>query len=215
MLIKPLGVDIEDFASNLRHAQKLKERFSIKGQFVIGFVGALSTYHGVNYLIEAAKRLNITHPDKILIVIVGWSSRGEILKSRVESLGLQNVIFTGNVDKRDIADYYKIFDVGVIPDCEESMYPIKVLEYGIFNLCPLVPEYFIFKEIISEPDSGYFFQPRNSKSLSDKILQMYKERDNCSSCGNKWNLYVSQNFKWKDTVKEVIGAFSNHIINRS
>lgn len=207
-LVKPLGVEIGDFKYNAVHVDELKHQFKIGYKFVVGFVGAISTYHGVNYLIECAKYLNKDYSDNIVIVIVGWSKEGDILKRRVEEYGLHNVIFTGKVHKSEVADYYEVFNVGVIPDSEETMYPIKVLEYGAFSICPLVPEYPVFTDIISENKNGYFFRPKDPYSLFEAIVRMYKEREQCAVYGKNWSDFVKGNFRWKDSVSPIVKALN-------
>lgn len=208
-LVKTLGIEDSNFMGNMLKARKLRDNLNIQDRFVVGFVGAISSYHGVQYLIDAAEYLFRTGEDKILIIIIGWSKEGERLKRRVEEEGILNVLFTGKVNKEEIADYYSLMDVGVIPDADPIMYPIKVLEYGIFSLPPLVPNYKVFEDIIIDNFNGYFFEMRNAESLADCIVRLSHQRDECSRVGRQWKENVSENFKWKDTVREVVNALRN------
>ena len=205
-LVKHLGVDFDAFNQDENRITELKRRYGIEGKFIVGFVGAISTYHGINYLIEAAAAVQKSNFQDIIFLIIGWSKEGEKLKRKAEEMGLKNIIFAGKVDKSVVSEYYRLFDVGVIPDAEEGIYPIKVLEYGKFGICPLAPDYLIFRDIIKEGESGYFFRPRDAHSLSENVLKIYKEREGIIDIGRNWMSYVKDNFQWGDTVKDVIKA---------
>lgn len=202
-VVKTLGVNDEEFGFDNGQIRILKDRYNLHNKFVIGFVGAISTYHGVNYLIDAANHIH-EKKSEIVIMVVGWSREGESLKKRAEESGLTNVIFTGKVDKSEVANYYKLFDVGVIPDCEESIYPIKVLEYGLMELSPLVPEYRVFNEIIIPGETGYYFHPKDSVSLANSILRLSNEREKVKAYARNWSNFVKENFKWKNAVRDII-----------
>lgn len=202
-LVKTLGIDPVDIVPK-SVVEKLKTDLGINGKFTVGFVGAISTYHGVNLLIDAARILKHSGVSEVVIVIVGWSKEGEKLKEVVDLEGLNNVVFTGKVDKSKVANYYSMFDVGVIPDAEEGIYPIKVLEYGNFKNCPLIPNYEVFKEVITDERTGYYFDARNAESIAETIIRMNSNTENVLECAVRWNEYVRANFNWKDTVREIV-----------
>jgi len=208
ILVKTLGVEFSNFKYDEASFAQLLEKYSTKNKFVVGFAGAISTYHGVKYLIEAASFLHKKNCSEIILMIVGWSKEGERLKKIVEEKNLDNVIFTGRVNKKDIPNYYKLFTVGVIPNAEENLYPIKVLEYGVFKLCPIVPDYPVFKDIIVEGETGYYFQPQNSLSLSQIILNLFNNQEGCNQAGQRWHAHVKEYFEWKNTVRPIIDALS-------
>lgn len=207
-LVKPLGIEVDQFNFNRVQVDELVKRFNLADKFVFGFVGAISTYHGVNYLIDAAALLGNEYRNKIIILIVGWSKEGEALKLRAEKAQLSNVIFAGKVTKTEVSDYYKLMNVGIIPDCEQSMYPIKVLEYGMFGLCPLVPDYPVFTDMITEEVNGFLFKPKDPESLAKKMVEMYHVRDKVKDHGDKWSGFVRGNFQWKDSVSPIVNALT-------
>ena len=203
-VVKTLGVEPADFRFDVDAVQALKSKYQLGDKFVVGFVGAISTYHGVNYLIDAAEALQSRRIEDVIILIVGWSREGEALKQKAIEKGLKNVIFTGTVDKSQVANYYKLMHVGVIPDCEQGIYPIKVLEYGLMGLCPLVPEYQVFKEIIFSEKNGFYFSPKNAESLAQMISQTNEKRWEVEACAHDWNKFVISNFEWKNSVHEIV-----------
>jgi glycosyltransferase involved in cell wall biosynthesis len=141
-------------------------------------------------------------------VIVGWSKEAEELKLRAQKLNLTNVIFTGRVDKNMVPLYYKMFDVGVIPDSEPTIYPVKVLEYGAYGLSPVVPDYEVFHEIIVDKVHGFYFEKNNTVSLADLLVGMF-ETKTYETVAKNWQEKVLSDCTWENSVKGLVMAVNS------
>lgn len=202
IVVKPLGVSVLDNATDDNEINQLKLHYGLDNKKVVGFVGAISKYHGVDLLLECASILHNKNVKDIAVVIVGWSREAEQLKLKAEELHLTNLIFTGRVDKSKIPLYYKMFDVGVIPNSEPTIYPVKVLEYGAFGLCPVVPDYEVFHEIITNKEHGVYFQKNNPTSLANILLELFED-NSYSKIAIKWQQKVLLDYTWETTVKRL------------
>jgi len=209
---KPLGVNVDDYPADSQKVNELMAAFQIEHKFVCGFIGAVSKYHGVDILIETAGML--MGDSSIIFLLVGWSEEAKRLKQIAEDRGLTNVIFVGRVDKSEVGNFYDLFDIGIIPDADETLYPIKVLEYGAFRLCPLVPDYPVFKEIIENGVNGYTFIPKNPISLATRITEI-KRNNIHEKIGNAWHHSVNENFKWEKTVVGLVQSIEDVVSKRA
>ena len=169
----------------------LKKSLNIQDKLVIGFLGMISSYHGIYYLLEAARHLKLR--SDIVIMIVGGSKELDNIRKIIETENL-NIIATGRVAKEEVGMYYELFNVGVVPDAIENIYPVKVLEYGLFGICPLVPQYKCFEEIIEEKVTGYYFKPKNAKNMAEVIISLSGEKSSVIDCGSTWHKKVIENF---------------------
>ncbi len=80
----------------------LKDELGLSGKTVIGFIGTLTAYEGLELLIEAFKQ-NSRSRDDIRVLIVGDGAISDQLKAMVENENLQGkVIFTGRVRMRKL-----------------------------------------------------------------------------------------------------------------
>lgn len=202
IIVKPLGISINDRLVDEIEVEQIKLKHGLLNKRVVGFVGAISKYHGVDLLIECANVLHVRGVTDIAIVIVGWSKEAEELKLKSEKLNLTNVIFTGRVDKNIVPLYYRVFDVGVIPDSEPTIYPVKVLEYGAYGLCPVVPDYEVFREIIEDKVNGFYFKKNNSVSLADLLVHMFDIKT-YDAVAKNWQKKVLSDCTWENGVKEI------------
>lgn len=209
IIVKPLGISVSNRLVDEIDVEQLKQKYGLLNKKVVGFVGAISKYHGVDLLVECASILHSRNIKDIAIVIVGWSKEAEELKLRAQKLHLTNLIFTGRVDKNLIPIYYKMFDVGVIPNSEPTIYPVKVLEYGAYGLCAAVPDYEVFHEIISDKEEGFYFKKNSPVSLADLLVTMF-ETPTYKIVAKNWQQKVLHTCTWDKSVDK-IALFINKI----
>ncbi|MES2567392.1 MAG: glycosyltransferase family 4 protein [Bacteroidota bacterium] len=208
IVVKPLGISLAEGSFTMAEVEQLKQKYDLQHKKVVGFVGAISKYHGVDFLVDMARILLEKKITDIAIVIVGWSGEAQELKLKAEKLNLSNVIFTGRVDKKIIPLYYQMFDVGVIPDSEPTIYPVKVLEYGAYGLCPVVPDYKVFDEIMINKVHGFYFKKKNSYSLAELLIGIFKSTS-YKTVANNWQQKVLSDCTWEKSVRGVVTVLND------
>jgi glycosyltransferase involved in cell wall biosynthesis len=102
-------------------------------RFVLGFVGSLKPWHGVEILMESFLRLHDLF-DGYRLLIVGDGPMREWIESFCRDHGLEScVTMTGNVDHDSVGSYLAKMDVGLAPYPELPAFyfsPLKVWEYA-------------------------------------------------------------------------------------
>ncbi len=64
------------------------------GAFVVGLASSFIPHHGVEYVLEAAKQLQETHPD-VEFQLMGFGQGYAAMKEKAAKLGLRNTVFLG------------------------------------------------------------------------------------------------------------------------
>ena len=190
---KDLGVNLINEKNEIKDVREL---YDIKNKFVVGFVGYFMPYQNIHLLLEAAKKM-LKNQD-VIFLFVGGGKLLNSFKQFAKNNLLDNTIFTGIVDKNDVASYYKAIDLAVIPDCAHHMYPVKYLEYAQNNLPIVMPRYAVFKEFY-ENESVYekmSFRPKDSFSLVQTLNKLLKEKSNLSNYSSFTSHYVKENKTW-------------------
>ncbi len=90
----------------------LRKRFDINGRFpVIGTVARFIPWKGHAHIVEAARRVVQLHP-RAIFLFCGMGGEQERIKRQVEAAGLMDhVVFTGWVDRKDMASFYGLLDI--------------------------------------------------------------------------------------------------------
>ncbi len=115
--VVPLGIDVGRFASNGNgsangHRVHLRRRWGIPEEaFVVGFVGRMRYYKGLDHLVRAMARVPAAR-----LLLVGDGPLRRRLQQLTASLGVSGrVTFAGDVSDSDLPAYYRAADLFVLP----------------------------------------------------------------------------------------------------
>lgn len=134
--VLPNGVDVQRFRpptsdADSRARGELRARLGLAGADVVGFVGSLKPWHGVDVLVAAMGRLAAAHPAAHLLV-VGDGPQRAALDHQVAELGLgHRVTFTGAVPADAVPAHVAAMDLCTAPFLPAPDFyfsPLKVAE---------------------------------------------------------------------------------------
>jgi glycosyltransferase involved in cell wall biosynthesis len=128
--VLPNGVEPDLFPHDAAEPA-VRERFAGPGEFLVGFVGSLKPWHGVDVLLEAFRLLPAS--EGFRLAIVGEGPERARLEAQTQALGLSNrVVFTGAVAHEEVPALLAAMDAvaAPYPEMEEFYFsPLKVFEY--------------------------------------------------------------------------------------
>lgn len=134
--------------------EALRKSFNLDGKYIIGFIGSIFPYHGVDRLIDAFGRLRIGN-DQLMLLIAGDGEILPQLQSYAHSLGIANrVIFTGRIPHAIAATYIALMDVCVMPHSNWYGSPVKVFEYGALGKTIVAPDLSPLRDVIVPDKHG-------------------------------------------------------------
>lgn len=140
--VVPLGIDINYLKnSNAKKINLSKD----KDEKIILFVGRLSYYKGVEYLIEAMQW--VIRKSKLLIL--GDGKLRAQLEERSRFLGVQDrVIFLGKLSQEELKYCYEVCDIFVLPSVEVSeAFGLVLIERGKEKITDFNPDKIINRYI--------------------------------------------------------------------
>jgi len=156
------------FSFNSDEVQSIRSK--LKGDFVVGHIGALDDSHkGQLQIIETAKRLSASHPE-ICFVLVGEGRDFELFKQQTASL--DNITLVGQVD--NVGDYLKAFDIFMFPSRHEGLGSI-LLDALDFGLPVIATDVGGISEIIESGVNGFLVKPDAIDDICESILSLYSE----------------------------------------
>lgn len=161
------GFDPARFEGARERGAELRESLGIKGP-VVGFVGSIAAYHGVERLFNAAKSLKNKYPDILFWIVGGGESLAELKNAAASQNVSENVRFEGAVPAEDVSAYMGAFDVAVLPDTAYYCSPIKLFEYGAAGAPVIAPETDAVKEIFGDSELALL---TDGKDNLEKIVE--------------------------------------------
>lgn len=177
VFVLPNGTKPEVFRPNPATREAVRQRLGIPiDAIVVGFVGILRPWHGVNLLLDAFSRIEKPVAKVFLLIVGDGPSQGD-MERLVHSLGLADkVIFTGRVPHRQVADYLTAFDIAVSPRATFYASPMKILEYMATGVAVVAPHMPNLQDLISDGVDGILFKAEDAHELANSLATLVKDR---------------------------------------
>lgn len=168
------GVDISRF-NTYSDSFLVRARHGLFGVPVIGFVGSLKPWHGIDLLLDAFQIVRHEHYDARLL-IVGDGPMMDPLRERLsrDRLG-RSVILTGHVPHDQIPLYLSAMDLTVAPyQPQQDFYfsPMKVIESMAIGRPVVAPRIGQLNELIDDSVNGRLYEPGDIRSCASAISDL-------------------------------------------
>ncbi|MBW2046491.1 MAG: glycosyltransferase family 4 protein [Deltaproteobacteria bacterium] len=142
-------------------------------QLIIGFVGRLFFYKGVDLLINAASVI-CEKNSRLRFVIVGDGPQRRKLEQQVAQLGLEKkVIFTGLC--KNPAEIMRAFDIAVIPSREEA-FGIVAVELMRMMIPVIISPIGGLPELAQHGETGILLNELSKEAIAEAVIRLAKDR---------------------------------------
>jgi len=207
--VTPNAVDPVQFDPDETGTQgMLRERLSLPDdKFIVGFLGSLKRWHGVEILVEAMKVLWSSF-ENFHLLIVGNGPLRESLKEQFSREGIQDyTTLTGEIPYAEVPSYLKCMDITVapytrIPDFYFS--PLKVFEYMAMGRPVVTSGMGQIKEIVDDGRTGLLFEPGDPRDLAEKIISLRYNPELMSRIGTEARKSILHKRTWKNNAREIL-----------
>lgn len=205
--VVPNGVNADLFTPLARDDARGRVGLPL-GPRLIGFVGYLSPWQGVDIMIEVVSFLNDQH-HSVEGVIVGDGPARSDLQELAHRLKVEDQVrFIGSVPYRLVPQWISAFDLAfsVKPPLLSGS-PLKVREYMACAV-PVVAtagsEYDF--EIVSQARAGILVDHRKPQVIAMLVRDLLSNPDERHAMGLRGRAYVERNCTWLETARGVVNA---------
>jgi glycosyltransferase involved in cell wall biosynthesis len=144
---------------------------------VLGFVGALRPWHGVEALPALLERLVPRYPS-LSLVVVGDGPRRGALERELRERGLaRHAVLTGTLPHEEVAAVMRQLDVALAPypQPEHAFYfsPLKLFEYMACGVAVVAAGLGQIAEVVQDGETGLLYPPGDLDALAaacDRLL---------------------------------------------
>ena len=206
LMVVPNGVDRRQFHARV-DGTAMRRRLGVNDGLVVGFVGWVRPWHGVDKLIEAVALL----PDlagKVAVVIVGDGPALSDLKERARALGIADrVVFTGAVAQAEVPGFLAAMDVAVQPDVTAYASPIKLFEYLAMGKAIIAPRRRNIEEIVVDGRHALLFAPGDARELAAAIRRLHHSPElRRQLAGAALDLFEERQYCWAANAQRILRA---------
>jgi glycosyltransferase involved in cell wall biosynthesis len=177
--VVPNGVRIEHFQGTGKPDSDIELPGIEDGDFVVGFMGSLKPWHGVEILIESFAEFSAHHKNAKLLIVGGRSRSIRTLETKCRGLGLDGrVLFTGAVSYEAIPPLLNRTDVLVAPYPEVPGFyfsALKVFEYMAMGKAIVASHIGQIPEILSHEKTALLVSPGDSIALRQALGRLKQD----------------------------------------
>ena len=210
----PNGVTIERFTDiNIEKASDLPMEPFNDTDFVVGFVGSLKPWHGVEVLINSFSKLPRDDERNRLLIVGGKGKQKSDLKEYCRELGLKGQAkFTGAVEHQAIPALLGMTDVLVAP------YPnlidfyfsaLKIFEYMAAGKAIVASSIGQLEKILTHEKNALLVPPGDVDALRDALLRLKGDPDLRKRLGENARSEAVGKHSWKSRIETVSSIFEN------
>lgn len=190
--VVPNGVDVTRFRTGDRdHA--LADELGVGDDPVIGYVGSLLDYEGLDLLIDAFAELRREGSPARLLVVGDGPVRGS-LEDQAQRAGVgAAVVFTGRVPHHEVERYYSLVDVAPFPRLPlpvcEMVSPLKPFEAMAMEKAVVVSSVAALTEIVTDGRTGRVFVKGDASDLARVLHELVEDehaRVSLARAGAEW-----------------------------
>lgn len=197
--IVPNGVDTSRF-NPIPRDEELASQLGVAGKTVIGYVGSVLDYEGIELILEAAEVLNRTRED-FHVLIVGDGAELERFQNHVLERELEHVVtFTGRVPHEEVERYYSLVDIAPFPRLPlpvcEMVSPLKPFEAMAMGKAVVASDVAALKEIVTPGVNGYLHEKGSTESLIEQLVRMLDDPERTRQIGLQAREWVVENRDW-------------------
>ena len=183
----------------------ISKHYGLSGKTVIGFVGSIFPYHGVDLLIRAMAEVSEAEPN-IVLLIVGDGAGIVELKALARKLKLEDrVIFTGSVANEDVFSYIDLMDIAVMAKSNWYGSPVKLFEYGAMRKPIIAPMNIPVMEVMEKDVDALLTKPE-AHAVASAIKRLVGNKALRNRLATAFHEKVMQNYTWLHAAKTVLGG---------
>lgn len=198
--ISPNGVDLTLFGTQAAPDPQLAQSLGFSVGPVIGFIGSLYDYEGLDDLIAAMPPLLARQPGARLLLVGGGPCEEALRAQAMASPAAAAIRFTGRVPHAEVERYYALIDIMAYPRkasrLTELVTPLKPLEAMAQGKLVAASAVGGHRELIEDGVTGHLFAPDDPASCAAALADLLdnpNEWDRLRAAGRR---HVAAHHDW-------------------
>lgn len=207
--VLPNGVDT-DVLSPLKKSKEIIERYELQNSTVLGFIGSITNYEGLELIIDSIQELNNSgnFKQRFKLLVVGDGQYRATLQRKVLDHHLSDdIIFVGKVPFDVVKDYYSVIDIAPFPRQDklvcQLVTPIKTYEAMSMGKQVVVSDVNALKEMVIDQVNGVYFKADDKEAFKEAIINVM-QNESLGESARKW---VVDYRDWQVLMKKLIKIY--------
>ncbi len=182
---------------------------------VIGFVGTLKPWHGVDKLLDAFALVNCGLPD-VELHIIGDGPERERLEEQLDTYPVDVRPFVrwhGSVPNSEVPELMSRFSIAVAPYPQlDGFYfsPLKILEYMAAGIAVVASRIGQIPMLIDHDRTGVLVEPGNEFAMADALIGLIGDGKRRERLGVSAREQAVERHSWSRVVDQMLSTVALH-----
>jgi glycosyltransferase involved in cell wall biosynthesis len=184
------------------------------------FVGALSFYEGVEYLIRSAPLILDKCPSAGFLIVGDGPSKGKLM-NLTQQIGVSaKFVFTGAAPHEDVPMYINASEVCVCPgtyrpmDIKIGASSLKIFEYMACGKPVVTADNTGNEDVITESNAGIVVCPQHSHELAGAVAKLLRDNQLSQRLGENGIKAAIEKYSWTSIAKRTAEACQEAVKRR-
>lgn len=206
------GADVEKFTPVKKDTQLL-DQYELNGKFIIGFIGSLGSWHGLDHLLRIIETVVNSHPEVVFMIVGAGGTDEKRFQEILKEKNLMHAVrLTGHMEYEKIPAVLNLMDIVLAPYPQFDFFyfsPIKLFEYMAAAKPLLSTNVGQIGEMIQDGKNGIFCDPEDSADVASKISHLMQNDKLRKTIGNNARKTIEQEYTWTHKAKVWKTIFEN------
>jgi hypothetical protein len=191
------GVDNDLFAPR-DPDPAFRAQYKLDGRFACAYVGTIGMASGLDVALRAGRLLKDKGRDDIALLLVGDGAERQRLQAEADQADLDNVIFTGRLDKSQMPTCLASVDACLVhlkrKDLFKYVLPSKIFEAAAMRRPIILGVEGFAADLVQQAGAGLCIEPENAEHLVAAIERLADDRALAARLGESGRQYVTKHF---------------------
>jgi glycosyltransferase involved in cell wall biosynthesis len=202
------AIDPDEFRPERYAEDGLRKELGL-GAVVVGFVGTMNRWQGVQGFVDVVREVAAVRKD-ISFLFVGDGEGRAPLEAEIKRLGLQpQAIFAGRQPHASVGRYVAAMDIGVLLDSNAYGSPMKVFEYWAMGKAVIAPRVGPVLEIMRDGETGMLIDAGDAPAMARAILRLAEDGDLRHRLGASGREHVLKHHVWMQNAAAILEAYDS------
>jgi colanic acid biosynthesis glycosyl transferase WcaI len=201
------GVDLRRFAP-LPRETPLRAQLGWNDKFVAGYVGTHGMAHGLDAVLDVAKRL--AGRDDVRVLFVGEGAERTRLEARARAEKIDNVRFLGVLPRDRMNEVYATLDLALVSLKKSELFttviPSKIFEIAAMARPVLISVDGEARTIVEASGGGVFVPPEDVETMAAALVGFADNRARSEAMGAAGRDYVVREFDRESLAHKYLGV---------
>jgi colanic acid biosynthesis glycosyl transferase WcaI len=205
LLIIPNWADLDQIVPLQKSSNLLLKNLNLLSKFIIQYSGNMGRTHGLELLVEVAKRLN--NRDDIHFLFIGWGAKRQSLQNAVSDNHLRNITLLPSQLRSELSNSLNACDVAIISfipgmagiSVPSRMYNIMAAGKPIIAVADKDSE---LAMVVQEENIGWVVRPGHANELTEVILEAQANPGRLVEMGRRARKVAEDKYSFSKVLKD-------------